>query len=145
MRMVRGGEKTQKRGEGRVRVRVRVQRAWMTVERDAWRGYSSHASPLCGGSGSRCGDVARRVAVRVRSRTKILPRIRPRADAKLIILKPLFNLTVSLISPAAVLAFGEVAASMVGVCEGIVSTAGVGEWQRAQRASVGGSERSECL
>ena len=89
--------------------------------------------------------MARRVAVRVRSRTKILPRIRPRADAKLIILKPLFNLTVSLISPAAVLAFGEVVASVVGVCEGIVSTAGVGEWQRAQRASVGGSERSECL
>ena len=88
--------------------------------------------------------MARRVAVRVRSRTKILPRIRPRA-AKLIILKPLFNLTVSLISPAAVLAFGEVVASVVGVCEGIVSTAGVGEWQRAQRASVGGSERSECL
>ena len=109
-----------------------------------WRGYSSYASPLCGGSGSRFGSVARRVTVRVRSKTKSLPRVRPRADAKSIILNSLFNLTDSLISLAAVLAFGKVVASVAGVCEGIVSTASVGEWRRAQRTSVGG-ERSKCL
>ena len=70
--------------------------------------------------------------------------MKPRADAKLINLKPLFNLTVSLISPAAVLAFGKVVGSVAGVCEDIVSTASVGKWQRARRTSVGG-EHSKCL